>query len=273
MIANRASLFIRREPELRARCFLEGFRAAGFDARIGPPSQSPECRALLTWNRYGENEHAAERVERAGGVVLVAENGYLGCGGTSPKFDLASGMHEAHYIALSRGQSHNTVRAAVTAQDGAARFAALGIELKPWRERGEHVLVCPNRSFGAVGRIMPSRWAHDVAARLKRLTSRPVRVRVHPGGNRPAIPLAEELRDAWAVVIWHSTVGVHALAEGVPVLCDGPEWILRDLAGSVEQVEEPPMPPRQTAFERLACAQWTLGEIRTGEPIRRLLDA
>ena len=266
---SRAWCLIRPEPSLRAKCFVNGLRSLGYDARIGFPNSAKDCDVLVTWNRYGAAHERAVEVERRGGKVLVTENGYIGAGGTSPKYDLDGGMAMGHYVALARG-AHNG--GGEWFSNGPDRWAQLGVTLAPWRTDGDYILVCPNRSFGQPGRIQPANWEHDVCARLKRHTKRPIKLRVHPGGNKPRTPIEADLRAAWAVVIWHSTAGVHALVEGVPVLCDAPAWILKPVAGTIEQVDSPLMPDREPHFHRLAWAQWTLAEVATGVAFKGLLS-
>src|SRR6185369_12615873 len=178
---------------------------------------------------------------------------------------------------------HNDDR--LIAEDDASRWNALGVELKPWREEGKHVLVCPNRSFGTPGRFMPWAWAEDVAARLRQLTNRPIRIRPHPGNSAPAKPLAEDLADAWCTVIWTSSAGVHSLIAGVPVISEAPAWICRKAAylgyETFRARDEPRTEEsgafwdsnRLAAMHRLAWANWSLAEIQSGEALDRVLCA
>jgi len=199
----------------------------------------------------------------------VAENGYIGAGGTPPKFDVhPKGPQPGHYYALARGY-HNG--AGIWPTGGPERLNALGIELKPWRQAGEHILVCPNRSFGVGNQVMHPVWGERCAAHLRRATGRPVQVRPHPGNDAPRRPLQTDLEGAWAVVIWSSSCGVHALQQGIPVFCEAPAWILKG-AAAAGPVDAPAAPERRPHFERLAWAQWQIQEIERGEPFRHLLS-
>ena len=234
------------------------------------PQQVARGDVLLIWNRYGGTHDEATRFEAAGGTVLVAENGYLGAGGSSPKFDVhPGGPKPGDYYALAVG-GHNGQGS--WPAGGAERFAALGVALQPWRAEGRHVLVCPNRSFGIPGRVMHPDWAARTAARLRKETARAVCIRLHPGNDAPKRALATDLEGAWAVVVWSSGAGVHALLRGIPVYCDAPHWILKGAAAH-GPVDAPQCPERAPHFARLAWAQWTVQEIASGEPFRRLLPA
>jgi hypothetical protein len=87
------------------------------------------------------------------------------------------------------------------------------------------------------------------------------RVRAHPGRSE-LLPLESDLAHCGKVVTWGSGAAIKALMMGIPVISEMPNWIgMQDnsLAGRLEM------------FRKLAYAQWTLDEIRTGEPFGRLL--
>lgn len=270
---KRAFCLIREQPWYRREAFECGIQAAGYTLVRGEPTGAPGD-VLLIWNRYGHWAQAADQFEARGGRVIVAENGYLGRGGSTPKFDVhPAGPKPEHYYAISLG-GHNGSGETCAPSD--ERWAALGVDLKPWRETGEHVLVCPSRSFGTAQMTMPKDWTARTVAELRRHTRRPIRVREHPLNNAPTRPLAEDLDRAWAVVIWASTAGVHALVAGIPVVCEAPRWICKPAAGdSPADVENESRvtsnESRLLAMHRLASAQWQLNEIESGEPFRRLL--
>lgn len=276
-MTRRAFCLIRAEPHYRRDAFMAGLKAAGYDARTGAPSSVQAGDVVCMWNRYSENHQLANRVEAAGGIVLVAENGYVGPGGVSPHQ-----MDPREIYALAIG-GHNG--SGTWAVGGPERWDALGVELKPWRTDGEHILICPNRSFGRPDMIMPLNWAHDVAKRLLRITKRPIRIRPHPGNGAPTKPLADDLRGAHACVIWSSSAGLQALIAGVPVIREAPHWIAEHAAWSdIVAVEDSQCAAsvmattdehddcgRPFTMRRLAWAQWHVSEIATGEPFRHLL--
>jgi hypothetical protein len=265
----RAYLLIREAPWYRRQAFEAGLRRAGYEVVVQRTGPGRPGDVLVIWNRYLGNHDLALGFERAGGRVLVAENGYIGAGGTPPKFDVhPRGPQPGHYYALAEGFHNGWGR---WPEGGGERFRALGLELKPWRRDGEHVLVCPNRSFGIPGRFMPPDWAQRCAERLRKQTARPVRIRAHPGNDAPGRPLEADLANAWAVVIWSSSCGAHALAEGIPVFVEAERWIMKGAAAG-GPIDRPEMPERLPHFERMAWAQWTCGEIESGEPFVRLLS-
>lgn len=266
----KAYCLIREQPWYRRDAFVKGLRAAGHEVQVQRPLRVGRDTLLVIWNRYNELHELARLVERESGVVLVAENGYLGIGGTSPKFDVhPGGPQPHHYYAIARSFHNDDTRTCVGAT---ARFPALGVEPKPYRTNGEYVLVCPNRSFGVPGRVMPPDWVEHTAAALRKRTKLPVRVRAHPGNNKPARGIQEDLVGARAVFVWTSSAGVHAIVEGIPTFVHGPYWILKGAAASGD-VDAPVLPERAPQLERLAWSQWTLAEVERGDPFRHLLSA
>jgi hypothetical protein len=264
----RAFSLLREQPWYRREAFHLGLRHAGYEVvagRVEPPRKGD---ILLVWNRYGASHIEATKFEKEGGIVLVAENGYLGAGGTAPKFEVhPSGPKPGSYYALAlhghNGQGEWPV-------GGPERFEALGVEVKPWRTEGEHVLVCPNRAFGIPGRAMAPDWADRAAKHYAKQTKRPIRIRAHPGNNAPARPLSEDLKGAWAVVIWSSSAGIAALVEGIPVYCEAPFWICRG-ARAMGPIDGPITPDRMPHLQAMAWAQFQLSEIEDGWPFKQLL--
>lgn len=265
----RAFLMVRDAPWYRRDAFEKGLRAAGYDV-LRQPDKARPGDVLVQWNRYSTNHAQAEAFERAGGTVIVCENGYIGKNGVSPKFDVhPRGPRADSYYAIGLGYHNDHTR---VLPGGPSRWESMGIELKPWRTAGEHILVCPNRSFGVADRVMHPDWAQRCAERLRKATRRPVRVRGHPGNDAPQRPLSEDLRGAWACVVWSSTCAVHALAEGIPAYIEAPYQILKG-ASATGPVDAPECPDRLPHFERLAWAQWQLQEIESGAPFRLLATA
>jgi hypothetical protein len=267
----KAYCLIRSQPHYRHEAFIAGLKAAGYTVIHQAVGKVEPGDVLVIWNRYGSNEQLADQFEARGGRVLVAENGYIG----------RDAQGRQHYAIAEHGHNGSGRWPAGDAQ----RWAGLNVELKPWRGDGSHVLLCPNRPFGMRGFEMPVHWVNDTLTALRQYTRRPIRVRPHPGNwqaQAPQTPLADDLANAWAVVIWASSAGVHALAAGIPVICTAPHWICKDaafdgvnaLAGDMDSpfLRMGMTATRQAAFERLAWAQWTVDEIAAGVPFVHLLQ-
>ena len=106
----------------------------------------------------------------------------------------------------------------------AGRSERLKVMLSPWRQDGGHILLLPQRGIGPPGVAQPRDWLSDIQ---RRLGKRKIHVRKHPGTDKTAKPLQEDLQDARCAIVWGSGAGLKALCAGVPVFYDFPKWIGR----------------------------------------------
>ena len=222
-------------PERRA-VFTEGLQRVGFEVVHGLTREPREGDVLVTWNRIHDGDASALEFERRGNAVLVTENATWG-----------NEFAGERWYTLCRG-FHNL--SGTFPIGGNERWDSLGVELAPWREGGETV-VLPSRGIGPPCHRMPRDWP-----------SRQVgRIRSHPGTG-PAKRLEEDLAECGRVVTWGSGAAVKALMLGIRVESHMPNWI-----GGQDNTDA----GRLAMFRRLAWAQWRLSEIRAGEPFARLL--
>jgi hypothetical protein len=246
----RALCLIRDLPHYRRDAFVAGLRACGFEVRQGLFTPDPGD-VVMMWNRYSGNDQIAERFEAAGASVLVAENGYL------PTRD----EHGRQFYAISRSQHHH---------GGATRQVRVPFAA-PWRQRGDHILICAQRGFGS--RVMQcAGWAERIHGELAVRTKRPVRFRKHPGNQPPDVPLERDLEGCHAAVVWSSNAGIGALLAGVPVFYAAPRWIAEKAAAPLEgaDFERPFMGDRTAGLANALANQWSIDEIASGEAFRCL---
>lgn len=246
---------LRSSPHYRAEAFEQGLKACGFT-----PAPHDQCDLLVIWNRYGGWDKDASRCEARGGTVLVVENGYLG-----------NEFAGSHWYAISRSQ-HNG--AGSWTEGGPERWDSLSVDLAPWREGGE-VILLPQRGIGPDGVAMPLGWLADIEAVLKARRIR-YRVRPHPGQGE-SVPLEQDLSGAGCVITWGSGAALKALRLGVPVVHAFPRWIGAGASvGLSEWLAGAPLvrddARRLAMFRRLAWAMWRLDEIRSGEAIKCIVN-
>jgi len=253
---------IRQEPGYRREAFLRGLKAVGY--RLVPTGRPTDKRDLLViWNRYGGQGVMADTWEREGGTVLVCENGYVGKDDNGRQF-----------YAISANGHNGSGWWPEGTED---RFATLGIEVKPWTVTEEgHYLVCGQRGIGTPLMASPNAWERHMVARIRRVKpDARTLVRLHPGNAPAKTHLEDDLKGAYACVIWSSSSGVKALVNGVPVYYDAPHWICGGGAtpaskiGGFALVDDG---ARMQALRRMAWAQWSVAEIEQGEPFRRFQD-
>lgn len=250
-MARTAVCLLRPEPPFRRDAFMDGLIRCGFRVTDDANHRARQSDVLVIWNRYGLKARLADQWEAAGATVLVAENGWIG-----------RDQDGRQLYALCRSH-HNGAGAWHVGETD--RWSKLNIEVKPWRERGDHILVLPQRGFGHRFVAMPLWWPEQIVRRLKAVTKRPIRVRNHPGKSQSE-PY-DDFRNCWAAVTWASGAGIKAIVAGIPVFYDFQKWIGADAAErNVERIEEPFLGDRLPMLRRLAWAQWSLAEISAGEP-------
>lgn len=215
----------------RGAAFEQGLKACGFEVVVGLPVDAGPGDVFVTWNRIGQADDAARRFK---GAVIVAENAAWG-----------NEFLGGQWHSLAR-DFHNT--AGMFPVGEPQRWGSLGVDLVPWRTSGETV-VLPQRGIGPRGVAMPHGWTSNG------------RVRKHPG-NVKNPPLEQDLANCGRVVTWGSGAAIKALMWGIPVESHMPNWI-----GEQDNTDA----GRLAMFRRLAWAQWTLDEIASGEPFKRLL--
>ena len=155
------------------------------------------------------------------------------------------------------------------------RWRSLGLDIKPWRKGGKHIVVCPpSRLWGALMGFSADVWLDQTLKKLGEHTDRPIRVRMKMSWEqvkKPTAPLEEDLADAWMLVTHSSNAAVEAVLYGVPVICT--ESCAAQIMGrtSIADVESPVYPDDRLRWASvLASNQWTLDEMRDGTCWRML---
>lgn len=274
----RACVLIRHEPYYRKAALEGGLKRLGYKLIDGRQSHLhmsfvPESRddLLVVWNlKAGTEEDHAARFEARGGTVIVVENGYL------QKVDKSIYALSAHGHNGSGWFPHDPDE---------DRFTRLGFPMRPWREQGNHILICDQRGIGSRRMRSPGEWGRSaessLAARFmvpggRGKLIRPIRYRAHPGNFMPAISIEKDLEYAWACAIWSSAAGVRALTLGIPVFYAAPTWICAAASTSLKRLDPDCQTPKfsphtvREALNRMAHGQWTVDEIEHGEPFARM---
>lgn len=260
-MTRQAYVGVRDQPSYRRDAFATGLEHSGYRVSFSEPKAVDRDTVYCCWNRYGHYHVNCTQVEAAGGKVLIAENGYLG-----------RDQDDRQYYALALS-GHNGSGDWKPA--GPERFVAMGVNLKPWQS-GTKIVVRGQRGIGSPSMASPHEWHKQIEAQLREVTDRPIQVIPHPGSSAERDRSHEDyLQGAHALVTWSSSVGVKALAMGVPVFYCAPHWICEGAAKpGIAEIESPLRDDglRLRAFERMAWAQWSVTEIARGEPFRHLLQ-
>lgn len=248
-MAKIASVLLRQIPARRYTAVCEGLRAIGYSIRHKALDRPEPDDVLVIWNRYANWERFAKAYERYGAKVLIIENGYIG---------------NTKAIALNH---HSGIGSWHVGEED--RWAALDIELAPWRTDGDHIVVLPQRGIGEPNVAMPRNWLQSTLEQLKKKTNRPILINKHPGTGPDT--LYKTLKGAWAAVTWGSGAGVKSICAGIPVFHSLSGWIGADAAREGMDIENPFIGDRMPMLHKLAWAQWTVEEIQRGEPFKWLL--
>lgn len=169
---------------------------------------------------------------------------------------------------------------------------SLGIELRPYRTTGNHILVCLQRDGGwSMGALGVVEWALNIVSTIRVHSSRPIRIRPHPGdknGQRhcekiirqcsklgltnidisdPQSTLLSDLKHCWAAVNHNSSPAVGAVIEGIPIFVTDPQRSqCRDVANTdLQNIESPILHNRDSWVQRISQFHWTHNELRNGQ--------
>lgn len=150
------------------------------------------------------------------------------------------------------------------------RFAALGIELQPWRD-GEHIVVCPQSDHFMRDIVRyHGNWLADALYDLHALTKRPIRIRPWSADKaKLGATLRAELEQAYALVTWTSAAAITAAVNGVRTVSMG-HSAAGPMSGKIFDIENLPTPERENWCGVLADNQFTLAEMSGGEAWRML---
>jgi len=171
------------------------------------------------------------------------------------------------------------------------RVAQLGLDIRPWRTQGEHILLCLQHDKSEQWKNMPplEQYVLETVQRLRQHTDRKIIVRSHPRCILPAqlrlynfvyeIPKQIDntyddfdlnFSNAWAVVSWSSNPGIHAVLNGIPAFV-GEQSLAYDVANhDFSTINSPKTPDRQQWLNDYVHTEWTTEEIAQGIPFSRL---
>lgn len=171
------------------------------------------------------------------------------------------------------------------------RPARLEINFRPWRESGDHVLIAMQRTDSEQWAGMPAgdQWLQQTVDTVRQYTDRPIVVRNHPrqavtipagcqhwqpqsvAGTYDCFDFDNSIVGAWAVINWNSGPGSQAVIAGVPVFV-GADSLAAPVGNcNLAEIENPIRPDREQWLIKVSHTEWTMDEIVTGRPVKRLL--
>lgn len=159
------------------------------------------------------------------------------------------------------------------------RFEEWGMEIKPYRQEGDFILICPSSETmtRTIAGVNQERWVQMVYDKVKQNTKKPIRVRYKPRKNGTSGPsvetvsMKEELEGCHALVTLASLTGVEALAEGIPVFSTTSQsptaWCTHQ---DFRQINTPELFDREQLFFNLAYKQYSIKELQNGTAYENL---
>lgn len=229
-------------PEMWA-AFIKG---AGIEQRpVGAPLEEGRP-AVIRGLQYGAEVMLAECMAKSHPFYFI-DSGYFRAFDQLPRL---------YYRVVKNSFHQNTV----IKRDNGERWRALGLEMKPWRTRGNRILLCPPASEIVRDLFWGHGWATNAIRQINRYTDRQVVIRPKYSSGT----IVDAGRGAWAVVTHLSNVAVDLAVEGIPAFVSNgnPAQPIADM--DLSRIERPSMPDRQEWAESLACAQFTVEEMASG---------
>ena len=172
------------------------------------------------------------------------------------------------------------------------RFNSMGIDIKGWRNQGDHVLVIgQNWNDASLFGISLELWIINTVRMLLKNTDRKIVVRDHPQNKGllkdivkdkfdytkqviydTNIDIKDSLLNAHCTVSYTSGSSIDSALAGVPVItCSEYNFLWPISSHSLEDVENPKLGERDQLFYDLAWTQWSTDEIRSGKPWQHLM--
>jgi hypothetical protein len=256
--------------------FRQGLDALGFSHR----SHDLDADVAVIWSvvwagRMKPNFEIWQYFRRQGRPVIVLEVGMLDRGRTWKMAVNGTGSYAYHGHGLDLDRPRK-----------------MGLQVQPWRQSGDHILVCAQRTDSLQWQAQPdiTTWLTNLRDRVRMYTQRPLVLRSHPRQRVPEIAgyaqdqplsvpgtydsfdLERGMDGAWAVINHNSGPGVQAILNGIPAFVDASSLAAPVANLDLANIEDPALPDRGTWLIQLCHTEWRPEEIATGWPIERLLS-
>jgi len=258
--------------------FRNGALALGHDVVTNSNDGIDVIWSVLFNGRMGPNRTIWERCQKENRACIVLEVGGIRRGSTW-KVALNGINRDAYFGPVNNNSD---------------RADNLGLLLKPWREQGNHILICGQHERSLQWQDMPrmSTWVMQTIDKIQQHTDRPIVFRPHPRCRLEAIEHQYKnvsrqepkhingtyddfdmgFNNAWATISWSSNPGIHSILEGVPAFVS-PHSLAYDAANDIDflhDIENPLTPDRQQWLNDYAWTEFTVEEISQGLPLNLL---
>jgi len=294
------------EKPLILENFIQGVNVNGDIGRIVPGNWEPSDVALIQGYVHEDSPDTPhlklrrtvmEQQRRAGKHTIFVDSNLL---------LFADPENKAHYLRYSLDGVFPTTGNYFDNNPIYSRWQQIrrdmDIKYKEWRTTGEHILICLQRNGGWSMKGLDNQdWAIDMVRRLRTVTHRPIWLRGHPGDKRAGKyldlnekacrlnvlkgmnvsivdhrnrSLQQDLKNAWATVVYNSSPAVASAITGIPVYADDVnDCQARDVAfARWQDIENPNMPNRDNWLAKLAMSHWNFEELKNGSAWKHMRD-
>jgi hypothetical protein len=161
----------------------------------------------------------------------------------------------------------------------------LNVNLLPYRQTGDHILICLQRNGGwSMKGLNSLEWLSNTINIIKQHSDRKIIVRAHPGDKKTQgfiklhhknvmlsqkEKLVDDLANAWATVVYNSSPSVASLIMGVPAFLTDPMPQNSQSYGvanlDISKIETPVFYERQQWIEKISMCHWNFDELKSGE--------
>jgi len=276
--------------------FIQGVKAFGDNGIVHTGSNPLPCDvAVLQGFMHESSPHSPHLVVRKNVLDTQKRNGKRTIVVDSNLFLYVDKTNPGNYLRYSYDGVFPTTAEYCWDNPDPARWQQiskdLNIKLKPWRTAGNHVLICMQRNGGwSMKGLDAWQWLANTIKELRRYTDRPIIVRGHPGDakskrvikmQRFPVPitmhnvyfsdlenrtLVQDLRNAWATVVYNSSPSVASTIEGVPVFVfDKQDCQAGEVANTnIANIEDPQTFDRQNWLEKISMCHWNFEDLKSG---------
>jgi hypothetical protein len=271
--------------------FCQGVIAAGDNAIAHQGINVINCNVALIQGFVHEHGKSAAHLQlRQDAINLQKKNNQHSLIVDSSLFLYADKNNPLHYLRYSFNGVFPTTGFYFDRDIDPSRWSKisrdLNICLKPWRTQGEHILICLQRHGGwSMAGLSVQTWLDQTIAQIRQYSrKRQIVVRTHPGDKKIKSilkiygrgvhlstneRLVDDLRNAWATVVYNSSPSVASIIEGIPAFITDPVPQHSQTFGiantDLSRLENPEMPDRQAWIEKISMCHWNFEELRSGE--------
>jgi hypothetical protein len=257
--------------------FARGAKSLGHNVVWNDPNSDVDVIWSVLWSgRMAANKIIWERNLAQSKPTVVLEVGGIRRG-TTWKVGLNGINRDAYFGDMGNDSS---------------RASLLSLEVKPWRTDGEYILLCGQHEKSEQWRNEPrmSRWVMETIENIQAHTDRPILFRPHPRCRLPAIEhqyknvyrqdprqlpgtyddFDMKFKNIYCTVSWTSNPGIHSVIEGIPAYTSSSSLAWDVSIKSLTNLDNPPLPDRTQWLNDYAWTEFTVEEIASGLPLKRL---